>query len=55
MVQQKIIWSNGARLDLLDILDFYIKRNGSVAYSKKLNLKFQKSIQLISKNPFIGT
>lgn len=55
MVQRKIIWSNGARLDLLDILDFYIKRNGSVAYSKKLNLKFQKSIQLISKNPFIGT
>jgi plasmid stabilization system protein ParE len=55
MVQRKIIWSNGARLDLLDILDFYIKRNGSAVYSKKLNLKFQKSIQLISKNPFIGT
>ncbi len=55
MVKRKIIWSNDARLDLLDILDFYIKRNGSAVYSKKLNLKFQKSIQLISKNPFIGT
>lgn len=55
MVKRKIIWSNEARLDLLNILDFYINRNGSAVYSKKLNLKFQKSIQLISKNPFIGT
>jgi plasmid stabilization system protein ParE len=55
MVQRKIIWSVEARLDLFDILDFYIKRNGSAVYSKKLNLRFQKSVQLISKNPFIGS
>lgn len=42
-------------MDLFDILDFYIKRNGSSVYSKKLNLRFQKSVQLISKNPFIGS
>lgn len=55
MVQRKIIWSVEAKLDLFDILDFYIKRNGSSVYSKKLNLRFQKSVQLISKNPFIGS
>lgn len=55
MVQQKIIWSVEAKLDLFDILDFYIKRNGSAVYSKRLNLRFQKSVQLISKNPFIGS
>jgi plasmid stabilization system protein ParE len=55
MVKRKIEWLIEAKLDLKDILDFYIKRNGSVIYSKKLNAKFNKSIRLISKNPFIGT
>lgn len=55
MVQRKVIWSVEAKLDLFDILDFYLKRNGSAVYSKKLNLRFQKSVQLISQNPFIGS
>lgn len=55
MVKRKIEWLNEAKLDLKDILNFYIERNGSAIYSKKLNTKFNKSIQLISKNPFIGT
>ena len=54
MVKRKIDWSSEARLDLLDILGYYIERNGSAIYSRKLNNKFKKSIQLISKNPFIG-
>lgn len=55
MVKRKIEWLAEANLDLKDILNFYIERNGSANYSKKLNTKFNKSIQLIAKNPFIGT
>lgn len=55
MVKRKIEWLAEANLDLKDILNFYIERNGSANYSKKLNKKFNKSIQLIAKNPFIGT
>lgn len=55
MVKRKIEWLDEAKLDLKDILIFYNERNGSATYSKKLNTKFNKSIQLIAKNPFIGT
>lgn len=55
MVSYKIDWSIEARLDLIDILEYYIQRNKSVTYSKKLNSKINKSIKLISKNPEIGT
>ena len=43
-----------ARLDLLDILDFYSQRNGNVVYSKKLFSKINKSTELVVRNPFIG-
>lgn len=55
MAGLKIDWSAEARLDLYDILEFYIKRNGTATYSKKLNSRISKSIKLLSKNPFIGT
>jgi plasmid stabilization system protein ParE len=55
MVKFKIEWSIEARLDLIDILDFYNKRNQSNVYSLKLNAKINKSIKLLSKNPFLGT
>lgn len=54
MAKRKVDWSLDARLDLFDILDFYITRNGTATYSKKLNAKVNKSIKLISANPFIG-
>lgn len=54
MVKRKIEWLAEAQLDLKDILDFYIERNGSSLYSKKLNSRFANSIQLLEKNPFIG-
>ncbi len=49
----KIKWSVEARLDLLDILDFYIQRNRDTVYSQKLYSRINKSIKLIAKNPFI--
>ncbi len=54
MVKYKVEWSIEARLDLLDILNFYIDRNNSASYSKKLKSKINSSIKLISKNPLIG-
>jgi plasmid stabilization system protein ParE len=54
MVKVKIEWSLEARLDLLDILEFYIQRNGNSIYSKKLNTRINNSIKLLAKNPFLG-
>ena len=54
MAKYKIEWSVEARIDLLDILEYYIDRNKSALYSKKLNSKINKSLKLISKNPLIG-
>jgi plasmid stabilization system protein ParE len=54
MAKYKIDWSVEARLDLIDILEFYVIRNKSALYSKKINAKINKSIKLITKNPFIG-
>jgi len=55
MAKIRIEWSSEARLDLFDILDFYIRRNGSSLYSVRLNSKINNSIKLLSKNPMIGT
>jgi plasmid stabilization system protein ParE len=54
MARIKIEWSIEARLDLIDILDFYILRNGSSHYSKKLFTQIKQGISLIAKNPLIG-
>lgn len=54
MVKYKVEWSVEARLDLKDILDYYYQRNGNSNYCRKLNLKIQKSVRLISKNPLLG-
>lgn len=50
----KIEWSLEARTDLVDILEFYIKRNGNSAYSKKLYIRINKSIILLVRNPHLG-
>ena len=44
MVKFKIEWFVEARLDLIDILEFYINQNGTATYSIKLNSKINKSI-----------
>ncbi len=54
MAKYKIEWSIEARSDLLDMLEFYYQRNGNANYSRKLNSKINKSISLITQNPFLG-
>lgn len=48
MAKYKIEWSVEARLDLIDILKYYVGRNKSAVYSNKLNSKITKSLKLIS-------
>lgn len=54
MVKFKIEWSIEAKLDLIDILEFYVNQNNSVVYSRKLHAEINKNIRLISKSPQIG-
>ncbi|MEI6348313.1 MAG: type II toxin-antitoxin system RelE/ParE family toxin [Bacteroidota bacterium] len=54
MAKNKVEWSVEARLDLFDILSFYLLRNGNAKYSRNLNSKINKSIKHIENNPFIG-
>ncbi len=54
MAKRTIRWSKEAKVDLINILEFYIERNGSTAYSIKLNKRINHSIQLIAKYPNIG-
>jgi plasmid stabilization system protein ParE len=54
MAKYKIEWSTEARLDLIDILEFYINRNKSASYSIKINSLINKSLKIILKNPLIG-
>lgn len=54
MAKFKIEWSAEARIDLLEILEFYVKRNGTSAYSRQLHKKINDGISHISNNPLIG-
>ena len=54
MAKRKIIWSNRAKIKLFQILEFYIERNKSKAYSKKLYAKFKKELLILKEQPEIG-
>ncbi len=54
MVKRNVVWSAKARIKLLEILEYYNKRNKSSAYSKKIHKKFTKELALLKKHPGIG-
>ncbi len=54
MAQRKIIWSQKAKVQLFEILDFYKRRNENDTFSKKLYAKFSKHIHLLVKHPYLG-
>jgi len=51
---KQIIWSIRAHNDRIEILSYWIQRNKSKEYSKKLNKIFEDTAELISKHPNIG-
>jgi len=54
MAKRKIVWSNRTKIRLYDILDFYIARNKSKAYSIKLQKLISKEVNLLLKQPDLG-
>jgi plasmid stabilization system protein ParE len=54
MDQKQIIWSHRAEEELYSILEFYITRNKSATYSKKLLSSVEKLIDLLPKNKYLG-
>jgi toxin YoeB len=51
---KQIIWSRLAHLDRFQILEYWINRNKSNVYSKRLNQIFEDTVDVISKHPKIG-
>ena len=51
---KRIIWSEKAERIFIQILEFYIERNGSKAYSRKLNNEVLALLSILSKQPFLG-
>jgi hypothetical protein len=41
---RKIIWSSNAKAEKIEILGYWIKRNKSNIYSKKLNLFLKRQL-----------
>lgn len=54
MASKKIIWSNVAKSEFQDILEFYIDRNESATYSLKLLDETEDLLKTLSKSEFIG-
>jgi toxin YoeB len=51
---KRIIWSSKAEQIYSGILRFYVQRNGSKTYSRKLNIEVKKLVNLLLKYPFLG-
>jgi toxin YoeB len=51
---RRIVWTSLADKIFTSVLEFYIKRNGSKTYSRKLNNEIHTTISLLKKSPFLG-
>lgn len=54
MAKRKIIWSERAKAKRYEILQFYITRNKSITYSKKLNKQINQKLRLLINYPMLG-
>jgi toxin YoeB len=54
MAKRKIIWSHRARISRYEILKFYVERNKSNTYSRKLNNRINKELRLLRRFPDLG-
>lgn len=51
---RKIVWSENAQRERLEILAYWRERNGSDTYSEKLDVKFRAALRLIAAHPKLG-
>ena len=54
MARKEVIWTDDAKLDLYDILEYWDNRNRSKAFSTKLLQDFAEAAERISSFPFHG-
>ena len=54
MAEREIVWSRNSEIQLQEILEFYIQRNKSNRYSKKLYNKFKENLKLVADKPESG-
>ncbi|MGN6340391.1 MAG: type II toxin-antitoxin system RelE/ParE family toxin [Ginsengibacter sp.] len=51
---KQVIWTNTAKKARREILQYWIHRNGSNAYSKKLSQLIRKKVRLIQSQHYLG-
>ena len=51
---RQIIWTISAQTERREILEYWVKRNKSMIFSKKLNKLIITNLREIGKNPLIG-
>lgn len=54
MARRQITWTEHAKSEFMDILQYYNDRNGNSRYSKKLFIAIQKILDIVSMHPFLG-
>ncbi len=50
----QVVWTAPALAQRRAILKYWLKRNGTITYSQKLDLRFRSTLRMIARNPLIG-
>lgn len=54
MAKKEIVWSKLAKLQLKNVLEFYVQRNGNSNYSLKLLNEVEDLLETLSSSELIG-
>ena len=54
MARSKIVWSSLAEIELREVLEFWVKKNDSAEFSKKIVRLIKQREGLLLNYPFIG-
>lgn len=54
MAKRKIVWTETANIERLEILEYWISRNQSKSYSIKLNRLLNKTVRDLAEAPELG-
>ncbi|HNF49626.1 MAG TPA: hypothetical protein PLF48_09620 [Chitinophagales bacterium] len=51
---KKIVWSQKAEDDLMQILEYWFNRNKSIVFTEKLTVEIFEAIQILKTHPNFG-
>lgn len=54
MAEREIVWSKLAKIQLSNVLEFYVQRNGNSKYSLKILSEVKDLLETLSKTELIG-